>query len=107
MQFILDVEVFRHRQLVDGGEASPELVADLLQGPGHFRGVDAGGHHRDKQCSLGVYPSRYTKSQGQIALISLKPFIIRLQNVCIEFLHLESPVLSVVTSIACGGKHRG
>lgn len=42
-----------------------------------------------------VYPSRCSKSPGSdqrvhSAFISLKPFIIRLQNVCIEFLHHES-----------------
>ncbi len=66
MQFVLEMEVFRHRDLVDGGEAAPELVADLLQGPGHLRGVDAGGHHLDKTMLTSVYLSGCSKSQGQI-----------------------------------------
>ena len=39
---VLYVELVLH--LVDGGEAAPELVADLLQAPGHLGGVHSGVH---------------------------------------------------------------
>ena len=57
MQFVLEMKVFRHlrhRQLVDRGQAAPELVADLLQAAGHLRGVEAGGHHLDVTVTLSL-----------------------------------------------------
>ena len=65
MQFILEMEVFRHlrhRQLVDRRQAAPKLVTDLLQAAGHFRGVEAGGHHLDVTVTYCIYGSRFTKS---------------------------------------------
>ena len=56
----------RHRQLVDWGQAAPELVADLLQAAGHLRGVEAGGHHLDVTVTYCICGSRFIKSQGQI-----------------------------------------
>ena len=42
MYLVLYVELVLH--LVDRGEAAPELVADLLQAPGHLGRVHGGVH---------------------------------------------------------------
>ena len=56
MYLVLYVELVLH--LVDGGEAAPELVADLLQAPGHLGGVHSGVHgdvmEPDQASFLGI-----------------------------------------------------
>ena len=51
--------------LVDRGEAAPELVADLLQAPGHLGGVHGGVHRQvrgpDQPSFLGIITYFYIK----------------------------------------------
>ena len=53
MYLVLYVELVLH--LVDRGEAAPELVADLLQAPGHLGGVHGGVHAEVREAAQPLY----------------------------------------------------